>query len=250
MKRDHTAMETTEKPVEFESRWIRVGEANIHYLVGGEGTPLVLLHGSGGGAENEWGPNLEIMARNFRIYAPDLVGFGKSDKPTTNYNQRFLKDFFTEFVEAMGLERINLMGHSLGGGVALAFAFDHPGKVENLVLVGSSGLSTKTGFLGKLLIPLFGLYAKLAGNHSFASIVERGDDSEAWEIFMDRLPELITPTLLLWGERDGYMPVKLAHQAHERLPNSRLHVFEKCWHAPQRARTEEFNSLVLNFLKE
>ncbi len=142
------------------------------------------------------------------------------------------------------------MGHSLGGGIALAFAFDHPEKVEKLILIASSALSVEVGFLGKLLIPIFGFYAKLSGNHSFASLVRGGDEQEEGEIFMNRLTELTTPVLLLWGEWDGYMPVKLAYQAHERLPNSRLHVFEKCWHAPQRARSGEFNNLVMDFLKE
>lgn len=242
-------METAEKAVKIESRWIKVGETNIHYLVGGEGPLLVLLHGIGSDAQSEWGRNLEVLAHNFRIYAPDLAGFGKSDKPQIDYNQRFLKDFLAEFVELLGLERINLIGHSLGGGIALAFAFDNPEKVERLVLVDSSGLSAKMGLPGKLLMPLLWFYAKLAGNHPFASIVE-SRDGEAWEIFMDRLPELKMPTLLLWGEWDGYIPVEVAYQAHERLSNSRIYVFEKCWHAPQRARAEEFNSLVLDFLKE
>ncbi|PIU55007.1 MAG: hypothetical protein COS88_05870 [Chloroflexi bacterium CG07_land_8_20_14_0_80_51_10] len=232
-----------------ESRWVKVGEINTHYLMGGEGASLVLLHGGASGAEDEWGPNLEPLAQHHRIYAPDMVGYGKSDKPRLRYTPSLFSDFFENFMEALNLENASIMGHSLGGGIALAFTLNHPKKVDKLILVDSAGLAEKLGLLGRLLVPIFAIKAKLRKDETYLSLMRDGG-KEPGDVFLDRLPEITAPTLILWGEWDGYLPVKLAYQAHERLRDSQLHVFKRCWHAPQRERTEEFNQLVLDFLRE
>ena len=76
-----------------------------------------------------------------------------------------------------------------------------------------------------------------------------GVQREPGEVYMDRLGELRMPTLIIWGEWDGYLPVKWARLAHRRIPNSRLYVFQRCWHAPQKQRPLEFTLVVLDFLK-
>gem|GEM_PF-5993958 len=69
----------------LENRWITTGGITAHYLTGGEGKPVILLHGGASCASDEWEPNLAPLAQNYRVYAPDLVGFGDSDKPDTEY---------------------------------------------------------------------------------------------------------------------------------------------------------------------
>lgn len=236
--------------MEFESRWIRVGDINTHYVVGGEGPPLVLVHGGGAtGGWGEWGSLLERLAGHFRVYAPDLAGYGRSDKPRANYTTRFFTGFFDAYMEAMALGRASLIGHSLGGGVSLAYALNHPERVEKLVLVDSSGLSNELGLMGRLLIPLFTRIARIRRDHVYVSLMTGGTDREPGEVYMDRLHELRVPTLIMWGEWDGYLPVKWARLAHRRIPNSELCVFERCWHAPQKQRPEEFIRIVLDFLE-
>ena len=231
-----------------ESKWIDVNGFTIHYLEGGVGDPLVMLHGGASGAEDEWTLNLEPLARHYRIVAPDMIGYGKSDKPNIVYTTTLFNRFFVDFISALGLESASLMGHSLGGGIALAFTLNYPQKVNKLILVDSAGLANSVALLGKMLIPIFMLKAKLRKDKTYLSLVRNGG-REPSESYMDRLSEIATPTFILWGSWDGYLPVRLAYQAHEQLRYSRLHVFKRCWHAPQMERATEFNSLVLNFLE-
>ncbi len=237
--------------MQFQSNWIRVGEINTHYLTVGEGPPLVLIHGAGAlAADAEWKANLEPLARYHRVYVPDLVGYGKSDKPKINYSLRLFNTFFEDLLAALELKRASFIGHSLGGGIALDFVLKHPESVEKLVLVDAAGLSDELGLPGKLLFPIFTAIARLRRDHVFLSFMTGGNDGEPVEIYMDRLHEIKAPTLLLWGGWDGYVPVRLAHQAHERIESSQLHVFKRCWHAPQKQRPEEFNRVVTDFLQQ
>lgn len=236
--------------MEFESKWITVGGINTHYVVGGEGLPLVLVHGGGAtGGWGEWGSLPARLAAHFRVYAPDLAGYGRSDRPRVDYTTRFFTAFFDAYMEAMALGRASLIGHSLGGGVSLAYALNHPERVEKLVLVDSSGLSNELGLAGRLLIPLFTRIARIRRDQVYVSLMTGGVRREPGEVYMDRLGELRAPTLIIWGEWDGYLPVKWARLAHQRIPGSRLCVFRRCWHAPQKQRPEEFGRIVLDFLK-
>ncbi|MBA7642687.1 Haloalkane dehalogenase [subsurface metagenome] len=116
-----------------EHRFVKVGEINTHYLVGGEGPPLVLIHGGGTTIEEAWVHNLPSLAQYYQVYAPDLVGHGKSDRPPAEYTFSFVSESFASFVEALDLEKVSLIGHALGGGIAIDFAIDHPGRVEKLI---------------------------------------------------------------------------------------------------------------------
>jgi len=237
--------------MQFESKWIKVKDINTHYLVGGDGPPLVLVHGGGAaGAESDWEANLESLAQYYRIYAPDLVGYGKSDKPRLDYTTRFFNRFFDDYMSAVGLERASLLGHSLGGGVALAYALNHPDRVDKLIIVDSAGLSNELGFMGRVLVPLFARVSRMRGDYVHASLMTGGSQREPSELFTERLHEIRVPTLIVWGEWDGYLPVKWAYLAHERIKDSRLHIFEKCWHDPRRKNPDEFNRLVLDFLEQ
>ena len=235
----------------IESKWIKVGDINTHYLVGGEGSPLVVVGGGGAAdAEKDWTSNLEPLAQHYRIYAPDMVGYGKSDKPRVDYTQRLFITFLEDFTATLGLEHISLIGHSLGGGISLAFTLNNPQKVEKLVLINVSGLSNDLTPWGKLLIGIIKMVAKLKKDETCQSLMIGGSNREWHEVFMDRLSEIEAPTLICWSEKDRYMSVKLAYQAHERLKKSQLHVFRGGAHAPHRTRAREFNQLVLDFLRQ
>ena len=233
----------------IESKWIKVGSVNTHYLEAGEGPPLILIHGGGGSAEEEWSANLEQLATEHRVLAPDLVGYGKTDRPSAAYTWRFFYNFFEEFIAAIGLNRFSILAFSLGGSLALGLTLNHPEKVEKLVLVSSSGLTDKVSLMCKIILPIVTLKAKLKKDKTFLSLVKGGGAGERHEVFMERLPEISAPTLIMWGRWDGYLPVKLAYQAHKKLPNSRLHIFGKSWNAPQREESESFNQIVLEFLR-
>ncbi len=126
--------------VVIEERRVAVGELSTHYLSGGQGPPLVLLHGHAESSES-WRLVLPALARTHRVYAPDFPGSGLSAKPAV-YSQppSFYSDFLAAFLDAVGVERTALVGNSHGGLAALRLAFAAPARVSALALAGSSGL--------------------------------------------------------------------------------------------------------------
>lgn len=124
----------------YESRTVSIDGVSVHYLCGGRGTPLVLVHGLGSSAGVEFYFNLEALAASHRVYAVDLPGFGKSDKPPIEYTIEFFVRVLRDFMVAHGLDRVALMGVSLGGRIAVGFALEYPSRVSRLVLVDALGV--------------------------------------------------------------------------------------------------------------
>lgn len=228
--------------VEIESRWVKVGEVNTHYMVAGEGSPLILLHG-GANDWSDWELNIGPLSQYYRVYAPDLVGYGLSDRPEVDYSMDYFVDFLYNFTQALELKRANLAGYSLGGGIALGFALRFPSRVEKLVLVDSTGLGKDISPLGRFIGTLGTVVGRLRGQRPPPSL--QGTECVT---FLDRLPEVQAPTLIVWGKKDIYLPVAYAYAAHKLLANSHLHVFSRSGHAPHKERSEEFTQLVLDFL--
>ena len=119
--------------------------AKIHYLEAGSGPAVILLHGLGGDGSN-WAPTIAPLAAKFRVLVPDQIGFGRSDKPLLNYRVGTLVDFLDGFMKQVGVERASLVGNSLGGFAAAAYALAHPEKVDRLVLVDAAGFSLPKDF--------------------------------------------------------------------------------------------------------
>ena len=119
----------------------------LHYTEAGPGdgaagTPVVLLHGGGPGASglSNFGANLPVFAKRFRTIVVDQPGFGRSDKPpVTGSYFTFAADALAELLTGLGIERVHLIGNSLGGGTAVRFALNYPGRAGRLVLMGPGG---------------------------------------------------------------------------------------------------------------
>ena len=123
-----------------EDRFIKVGTINTRYWAAGDkGSAVVLVHGLGGFAEN-WVNNVNALAQQHRVYVPDLVGFGRSDKIPLTHDINVLVKFISDFMETINIDKASLVGNSLGGGLVLRFALDYPEKVEKLVLADNAGM--------------------------------------------------------------------------------------------------------------
>jgi pimeloyl-ACP methyl ester carboxylesterase len=119
---------------------IKVGSLKARYLVEGEGFPLILLHGAGGSGSG-WLTNIGELSTRFRVYAPDLPGHGRTDKaPSGKYIFPDFQKFVSDIMSELNIDRAHLVGHSLGGAVALRMAIDLPTRVGKLVLISSAGL--------------------------------------------------------------------------------------------------------------
>ena len=108
------------------------------FRVAGSGPPVVLVHGIGDSSAT-WAPVLPTLARRHLVIAPDLLGHGSSDKPRADYSVAAYANGVRDLLGVLGVERATLVGHSLGGGVAMQFAYQFPERTERLVLVGSGG---------------------------------------------------------------------------------------------------------------
>jgi pimeloyl-ACP methyl ester carboxylesterase len=124
----------------FESRRVTIDGVNIHYLCGGSGSPLVLIHGLGSSAAVEFYHNLEPLAAHHRVLAIDLPGFGGSDKPVITYSIDLFVKAVSDLMATEGVARATVMGVSMGGRVALGLALESPQLVERLVLVDALGV--------------------------------------------------------------------------------------------------------------
>src|SRR5947207_4440428 len=127
-------------PTALSSGMINLGDLRVHQLQGGHGTPVVFIHGLGSSGYMEWRLNLEPTAVRHRVYAPDLPGYGRTDKPRVRYTIPYFARFVRRYMDFLGLRRAALIGASLGGRIALEVALEEPRLVRKLVLVNTLGL--------------------------------------------------------------------------------------------------------------
>jgi pimeloyl-ACP methyl ester carboxylesterase len=232
-----------------------VGAARITSQVMGSGPPLVLIHGLSGSA-HWWRRNTAALARHFRVYAVDLIGFGGS-----HGRQAFVLDEAAEYLAGwcaqLGIERASFAGHSMGGYIAADLAASAPGLVDRLVLVDAAVLPLGRGYVQHAL----GLAGALRFTPpSFLPVLVR-DSLRAglWTVvgaarqllasdITVKLSAIRASTLLVWGEHDPLVPLEVGWRLLEALPESRLEIIAGAGHNPMWDRPEEFNRLVLQFL--
>lgn len=257
----------------IKSKTIQVDGLDIRYYTAGVGEPLVVIHGGGGDART-WRENIEALAENYTVYAPDLPGYGGSEPLDGTYFIPELSDFIDSFAEMLGLEKFHLVGHSLGGGIALNYALESPHRIRKLVLVSSLCLGREIAFWVRLLsIPallrsvgivilalLRGIkwvFKKLLAPAEFimpfspASVTIGGSVTTFKEqtlVLANRLSEIMMPTLLVWGAKDPIVPVRHAYMAAQVIPDCQVKIFENRGHDVHRDELEQFSSVISGFL--
>lgn len=255
------------------------------YLEAGEGTvPVVLLHGAMANSLN-WYEVMPQLARRFRVIAPDVVGYGESDKPKVNYDRGYYAGWLAEFLKALGLVKVSLVGNSLGGAIAAEFALQHPEQVEHLVLVNSMALGklsalaapgytwgvvkaqmspqkVKPAQLEKIWQGIvydatrFNQITRAIGEYSLEVLARPNGTRPFWhgqtqavQPFSEaQLSSIKVPTLLVWGEADKIAPLKYAQEARIFIPGAKLEVMQKAGHAPFFDQPGEFCQRVGSFL--
>jgi pimeloyl-ACP methyl ester carboxylesterase len=142
----------------LHSGTVQIGDLRVHQVHGGRGTPVLFIHGIGSSGYMEWRFNLEAAALEHRVFAPDLPGFGRTDKPRASYGIPYFTEFIDSYMESRGLQSAAIVAASLGGRIALELALRHPERVSKLVLVNSLGLGRPSVKLtyGLITIPRVG----------------------------------------------------------------------------------------------
>jgi pimeloyl-ACP methyl ester carboxylesterase len=226
------------------SYWTKVQGLDIHYKRLGKGQPVIFIHGAANDW-HEWKKNLAFLAQNFQVYALDLPGYGQSQPADVPVSPAWAASFLSDFMKVLDLSSAHIVGHSMGGMVAMVFALDHAEMVNKLVLVNSGGLGDLSR-RGWLILQLTKIPKKLLGKEKNKYLKSTKDD---W-IFIKRLPDIKPKTMVIWGDKDIYLPVSQAKLAHSLIPDCKLHIFPQCGHAPQRESVDEFNNLIYQFLSE
>jgi pimeloyl-ACP methyl ester carboxylesterase len=244
----------------------------VHYLEGGKGKPVVLVHGLGSRSQ-DWAPLLpELVRGGFHVVAMDLPGFGETSKPKDRtYSISEQAHFVESFLDAMGLERVTLVGVSMGGWIAATVALDAPQRVERLVLMDSAGFafrpvfdtglfvprtSTEVDALLALLIPRpqrLPNFVKGDVVRSIAAggwVIERALASMAvgTDVLDARFSSMKPPLLLIWGKQDRITPLTLGEAMHKAAPASVLEVFDGCGHVAFQTCAMRVAPTLLRFL--
>jgi pimeloyl-ACP methyl ester carboxylesterase len=218
----------------------------VRYLKAGAGSPVILVHGGASDAR-DWLPTMAALADRFSMYAPDLIGFGESDRDEKGYYLGDFSDFLLDFIETLQLERPALVGHSFGARICLDTALKGRERVSKLVLSDASGLG-KISPLGSALFSGFAGMRRLLGKRQpFPKFLAR-DGEDYNDVAEPVLRGITTPVLLVWKRHDPYLPVSLGRRAAATIPGSKLVILPGIGHAPAKQDAEVFNRLLVDFL--
>jgi pimeloyl-ACP methyl ester carboxylesterase len=257
---------------EYRDEFVEVAETTLHWLRGGQGEPLLILHGAGG--NRGWLQYLQALSQRFRVYLPDHPGFGTSAQPEWIASVPDLACFYLWALEDLGLTRLRVIGFAMGGWLAAEMAVMCPQLFERMVLVGAAGIKPTQGEITDIfLLSAAELTARMFYNPTQApeyetlygrqptpeeqDILNRNREMAAritWKPYMHdpRLPFLLKrlrlPTLIVWGRQDAIVPVHCGEIYHQNIHGSRLTILEQCGHVPQIERPQEFINIVSEFL--
>jgi len=251
---------------------------------------ILLIHGMAGNSRT-WKHVMPGLAEEFTVLAPDLLGHGESAKPTGDYSLGSFASGLRDLLAVLDVGPVTVVGHSLGGGVAMQLAYQHPELVERLVLIGSGGLGREVSWMLRMLtLPgaeyvmplLFPQFVSDRGDALNQTLHDRGLRSphlgEMWRAYSslsraenrhafvrtiravidpggqtvsatDRLYlAAAKPTMIVWGDEDGMIPVEHGYAAHEAVPHSRLEIFGGCGHFPHVQEPERLIASLTDFV--
>jgi 2-hydroxy-6-oxonona-2,4-dienedioate hydrolase len=243
-------------------------EDKFRFIEEGQGEPLLLLHGLFGSLSNYDG-QIEYFRQNYKVVVP-LLPLLELDLLHTSVGG--LEKFVHKFVELRDYKNINLLGNSLGGHVALMYILKHPERIRSLTLTGSSGLFEngmgdtypKRGdyeYIKKKTELTF-YDPKMASKELVDELYEMVNvrikaikiialaKSAIRNNLGDEVSQIRQPTLLIWGNNDSITPPFVGKEFQRLIPNSELHFIDKCGHAPMMETPEEFNAILLKFLRK
>jgi 2-hydroxy-6-oxo-octa-2,4-dienoate hydrolase len=257
-------------------------DTNYHDTGAGERV-VALLHGSGPGvsAWTNWKRVMPVLADSFRVIAPDLPGFGYTQrKPELQYDIKLWSKHLIAFLDALGLDKVSLVGNSFGGSLALAVAARFPGRFEKLILMGTPcdkfmmtpGLRAGWDYtpsreamratMAHFPFDPAVITDELVEDRYQASLIPGAQEglrklliqpNPEGDTPLSGMPEHVAagievPTLILHGREDRVIPVEMGLKLGRAMPNAQCHMFGRCGHWVQAERYEDFVALTHRFL--
>jgi 2-hydroxy-6-oxonona-2,4-dienedioate hydrolase len=243
-------------------------EEKFRYIEEGQGEPLLLLHGLFGALSNFSG-QIDYFRKSYKVIVP-ILPLLELDLIHTTVGG--LEKFVHRFVEYRDYKDINVVGNSLGGHVALMYVLRHPERIRSLTLTGSSGLfengmgdtypkrgdyeyirkKTELTFFDPQMASkelVDELYETVNVRMKAIKIIALAK-SAIRNNLGEEVNQIKQPTLLIWGQNDNITPPFVGQEFHKLIQNSELHYIDKCGHAPMMERPEEFNTILLKFLRK
>ena len=257
---------------EWRQELMTVAGIEVQVVHGGQGDPLLVLHGAGG--HPGWLRFHAALAEHFHVYAPSHPGFDASARPDWIERIPDLAYFYRWFLEELRLAPLPVLGFSMGGWLAAEMVAMYPADIRRLVLVGAAGIKPERGEISDIFLHtpeevrqlqfydpsqspeyahLYGGAPTLeqrqlaAWNREMAALL-------TWKPYMHnpKLPILLAhvqvPTLIVWGKQDAIVPLQCGELYQAAIPGARLTVLERCGHSPQVEKPQEFLAAVVPFL--
>ena len=249
----------------MSDKWRRTIEFNgftLSYLEGGEsGDPILFLPGWGVSTE-PYREYLDLLAQKYWVIAPDLPGFGRSPCSLSLTSYHTYANCIVQLIERLNLDRFRLIGHSFGGGVALALAAAVPQAIDGLIIIDCTGVPTplsdmvrgRFAELDKQIAhsartPLLKVARALGHNLVFrtrhligGARITLKEDIRPW------LSEIEAPCLVLWGEGDRFTPIEIGYSLVETISSARLQIVPDAYHENCMMQPETIANITLNFL--
>lgn len=252
-----------------------VNDIRMHYVLAGEGEPLVVLHGLGSCAE-DWQEQVDRFSAHYRVVVPDLRGFGRSDKPPGPYSVAQFAEDVRELLLQLGIHRCHLLGFSMGGAIAFQFALDQPEFVQSLIIVNSVPSFELDTLRKRFMVASRIFMARVLGmervvrviskrvfpephqartrealierhkNNSKESYLAAINALAGWSV-KPRLGELAMPALIIASDQD-YTEIEEKQATVAAMPAARLAVITDSRHVTYADQPDQFSRVVLKFL--
>jgi len=264
------------------SRFLVIDNTLVHYRIEGEGFPIVLLHGAFSSLHTfeDWTKSLKKTRKVIRL---DLPGFGLTGpKPDNEYSITGHLRFIKRFLKMLGIEQFDLAGSSLGGWLSWELALRSPERVRKLILIDSAGFLDPTCIPAPFKLAQTPFFVKILKYTIRKNILESYvkqvyyDESKVDDALVQRyydlftrdgnpeafvsmvnskfkdntrqLKKIDTPTLILWGNEDEWIPVEFGHEFHERMPNANMIIYKETGHLPMEEKGRKTVKDVLEFI--
>ena len=254
------------------SNYVAVNGYRMHYLVGGSGRPLLLVHGLGSRGE-DWANLIpQLINSGHRVYALDLLGYGDSDQPRdARYSISQQAAMVEGFLDSQHLQQVDMAGWSMGGWIAMQVALQQPQRIRRLVLLDSAGLRFQLSFdpalfqpasptdlvkLEEILIPHprplpgFLAMAMLRRGDHVGWVVRRSVQSmmTGEDLVDGKLGALTMPVLIGWGDQDKLIPLSVGYRLHQEMLQSVLDVYDGCGHLAPQDCVSQVGPSIVDFL--
>lgn len=254
---------------------IEVLGLGIHHIVAGEveNTPIVLLHGWGANAELVWPLAQRLVTQGYRVYVPDMPGFGNSTAPNQAWSIQDYARFVLAYMDQQLIEKAMLFGHSFGGRLGLILGAEHPQRFFKMVLADSAGIRPKTPMLIKARLQV---YKGLRDGLKAVGMGSLSDRLRAWytarygstdfknvsgvmrETFVKVVNEDLLsyatrvgiPTLLLWGDQDTDTPLEQGKLLEKTMPDAGLVILTGAGHYSYLDRLADTTRIMDYFFKQ